>query len=231
MRYVTHFPNTEICVESSAANAGGTFVERQSIEKSEFGTVEYRELYPTWILVGMDVLAAGILVASFRDAWSVVKSLGADAESLANSIVAAAVVLAIDATILLLEQVRSNVKIRGGNTTLSDVWVLVLILVSAILNVRYLMQTANLLDQSIGVLLGATIPSTIAVLGYIKGDMLAYNARMRQQSAVSRQEAPLIVPRSQTPFVAGTVAGTAPQEQPQVSPMFRLKRKQPSQAA
>jgi hypothetical protein len=129
----------------------------------------------------MDALAAGILVASFRDAWAVVKGLGPDPGAMANGIVAGAVVLAIDAAILLLEQVRSQIQLRGGNSRTTDVWALVLILLSAVLNVRYLTQTEAMLDRTIGVILGVAIPSTIAVLGYIKGDMLAYNARCRQQ--------------------------------------------------
>jgi hypothetical protein len=129
----------------------------------------------------MDALAAGILVASFRDAWAVVKSLGPDPGAMANGIVAGAVVLAIDAAILLLEQVRSQIQLRGGSSRATDVWALVLILLSAVLNVRYLTQTETMLDRTIGVILGVAIPCTIAVLGYIKGDMLAYNARCRQQ--------------------------------------------------
>lgn len=140
---------------------------------------KYREPYPTWILVGMDVLAAGILVASFRDAWSVVCGLGEDSGSLANSIVAGAVVLAIDASILLLEQARSQIKLRGGATIYNDLWVLVLITISAMLNVRYLTAGGQLIDQVIGAILGVAIPSTIAVLGYLKGFMLAYNAEFR----------------------------------------------------
>ena len=140
---------------------------------------DYREPYPTWVLAGMDVLAAGILLASFRDAWAVVRSLGAETESMLNNIVAGAVVLAIDAAILLLEQARSQIKLRGGRTFICDLWVSALILMSAILNVRYLTQTVNFTDQMIGIILGIAIPSTIAVLGYIKGDMLAYNAFRR----------------------------------------------------
>lgn len=141
----------------------------------------YREPYPTWILRGMDGLAAGILLASFRDAWKVVSLLG-DPTSLANGVVAGAVVLAIDASILLLEQARSLVKLRGGATRAHDVWVTVLILISAMLNIRYLTQSGTMLDRSIGAVLGLAIPSTIAVLGLIKGDMLAYNAQCRAES-------------------------------------------------
>ena len=144
---------------------------------------EYREPYPTWVLAGMDVLAAGILAASFRDAWAVVRSLGADTESTINNVVAAAVVLAIDAAILLFEQARSQIKLRGGRTFMCDWWVAALIVMSATLNVRYLTQAANLIDQIIGAVLGVVIPSTIAVLGYIKGDMLAFNAFRRRQPA------------------------------------------------
>ena len=141
---------------------------------------DYREPYPTWVLVGMDVLAAGILLASFRDAWAVVRSFGAETNSMVNNIVAAAVVLAIDASILLFEQARSQIKLRGGNTRMCDLWVSALIVMSAILNVRYLTQTVNLVDQIIAGVLGVAIPSTIAVLGYIKGDMLAFNAFRRR---------------------------------------------------
>ena len=156
---------------------------------------DYREPYPTWVLFGMDMLAAGILLASFRDAWAVVRGLGPETASLMNDIVAAAVVLAIDAAILLFEQARSQIKLRGGKTSMCDTWVLALIVMSAILNVRYLSQTANLVDQVIAVILGIAIPSTIAVLGFIKGDMLAYNAFLRRQ--------PLEAPASATvPFVS-----------------------------
>ena len=118
---------------------------------------DYREPYPTWVLVGMDVLAAGILLASFRDAWAVVRSLGAETTSMVNNIVAAAVVLAIDASILLFEQARSQIKLRGGNTRMCDLWVSALIVMSAILNVRYLTQTVNLVDQIIAGVLGTSV--------------------------------------------------------------------------
>lgn len=150
--------------------------------------MQYREAYPTWMLMGMDVLAAGILLASFRDAWWVVSSLGKHAGDWYNSIVAGAVVLAIDASILLLEQTRSQVKLRGGATILNDIWVTILIVLSAVLNVRYLTSTPdqvepNIINQWIGGILGVAIPSTIAVLGYLKGNMLAYNARLRMDDA------------------------------------------------
>ena len=160
--------------------------------------MEYRQPYPSWILIGMDVLAAGILVASFRDAWSVVQALGVEqaasegpqsmtmlASGWANAIVAGAVVLAIDAAILLLEQTRSQVKLRGGNTFYNDVWVTVLILISAMLNVRYLTMAGEMTDRIIGAILGVAIPSTIAVLGFLKGDMLAFNARCRVDQAAT----------------------------------------------
>jgi hypothetical protein len=189
---------------------------------------DYREPYPAWILVGMDVLAAGILIASFRDAWAVVKSLGADADTLANSIVAGAVVLAIDAAILLLEQARSQVKIRGGKTWASDVWVLALIVMSAILNVRYLTKSAAGVDLIIGAILGVAIPSTIAVLGYIKGDMLAYNAQLRRGVAPApRLFASPYAHRLQPATEAALRPSIVKEESraAEVSPMFRLRRK------
>ncbi|MGL4460822.1 MAG: hypothetical protein ACRC1K_01625 [Planctomycetia bacterium] len=150
----------------------------------------FREPYPTWILVGMDLLAAGILVASFRDAWSVVRLLGDHQGSWVDGLVAGAVVLAIDASILLLEQARSHMKLRGGNTFYSDVWVIALIVLSAILNVRYLTAATLLIDQIIGAILGVAIPSTIAVLGYLKGDMMTYNACCRREAqAAARRSA------------------------------------------
>lgn len=156
------------------------------------GEIDYREPYPTWIVMGMDVLAMGILIASFRDAWSVVSSLGTGGalhgsgeNNWVNSIVAGAVVLAIDASILLLEQARSHIKLRGGDTKMSDAWVFVLITLSAGLNVRYLTSASNYLDQVIGAVLGVAIPSTIAVLGYLKGDMMTFNARCRLASATA----------------------------------------------
>lgn len=173
--------------------------------------MEYRRPYPGWILVGMDILAAGILIASFRDAWSVVCSLGGGKEDLLNRIVAGAVVLAVDASILLLEQARSHVKLRGGNTRYSDLWVSVLICLSAVLNVRYLTQVSSSIDQGIGVLLGIAIPMTIAVLGFVKGDMLAYNAQCRNA------EDSQIQPKS-------TGATTEDLSQPATVPLFRFKR-------
>lgn len=183
---------------------------------------EYREPYPTWVLAGMDVLAAGILAASFRDAWAVVRGLGADTDSTINNVVAAAVVLAIDAAILLFEQARSQIKLRGGRTFMCDWWVAALIVMSAVLNVRYLTQTANLVDQVIGAVLGIVIPSTIAVLGYIKGDMLAYNAFRRQRPV--NEAATATIPFS-SPYAAsatgipegGIEAPTSPP-----APKFRL---------
>jgi hypothetical protein len=144
-----------------------------------------------------------------------------------NNIVAGAVVLAIDAAILLLEQVRSQVKLRGGKTWTSDIWVLVLIFLSAILNVRYLTQTVNLLDQSIGAILGVAIPSTIAVLGFIKGDMLAYNARCRQS-----QETPSLASlfaareatRSSLPAPRATPASGVATAEESATPLFRIRR-------
>jgi hypothetical protein len=169
----------------------------------------------------MDVLAAGILVASFRDAWSVVSSFGADAGTLANNLVAAAVVLAIDASILLLEQARSQVKLRGGNTRTSDLWVMVLILLSAMLNVRYLTASGLLLDKVIGGLLGVAIPSTIAVLGYLKGDMLAYNAQCRRsddQADAARSPALSIGSEDASELEGGVLASDEPS-----APMFKIK--------
>jgi hypothetical protein len=184
---------------------------------------EYREPYPTWVLAGMDVLAAGILLASFRDAWAVVRTLGHDSLSMVNNIVAAAVVLAIDAAILLLEQARSQIKLRGGRTFMCDLWVSALIVMSAILNVRYLTQTGILVDQVIGVILGIAIPSTIAVLGYIKGDMLAYNAFLRRNPV--EQAAPASLPFA-SPFTmtAATISVEPAVETPTgtPTPKFRL---------
>jgi hypothetical protein len=183
---------------------------------------EYREPYPTWVLAGMDVLAAGILAASFRDAWAVVRGLGPDMQSTVNNVVAAAVVLAIDAAILLFEQARSQIKLRGGRTFMCDWWVAALIIMSAVLNVRYLTQTVNFVDQVIGAVLGIVIPSTIAVLGYIKGDMLAYNAFRRRNPA--QESAPATIPFS-SPYSVSTM-GTiesgveAPTNPP--APKFRL---------
>jgi hypothetical protein len=176
----------------------------------------YRKAYPTWMVAGMDVLAAGILVASFRDAWSVVSSLGEDAGSLANNFVAAAVVLAIDASILLLEQARSQLKLRGGNTRHSDLWVIVLISISAMLNVRYLTSTGPLLDRVIGAILGVAIPSTIAVLGYLKGDMLAYNAQCRDRESEDHR------PPATRSAAPSTGAVHASEESS--APLFRLTR-------
>lgn len=171
------------------------------------------EPYPTWIVAGMDILAAGILVASFRDAWTVVRGLGTHgADDVVNSVVAAAVVLAIDASILLLEQARSHVKLRGGSTRYNDVWVAVLILISAILNVRYLTASGELLDRGIGAALGITIPSTIAVLGFLKGDMLAHNARCRRDWESANE----------SPSPSGVVED-AP-ARPSDQPMFRITR-------
>ena len=187
----------------------------------------YEAPYPTWIVAGMDVLAAGILIASFRDAWSVVRSLGEDSGTWANSLVAAAVVLAIDASILLLEQARSQVKLRGGNTRYSDLWVMVLILLSASLNVRYLAATGPMLDRIIGGVLGVAIPSTIAVLGYLKGDMLAYNAELRQRTteplAVNE---PIRDPQARRPHDEDDLESDAPVHAGAEStmPFFRLDR-------
>jgi hypothetical protein len=166
----------------------------------------------------MDVLAAGILVASFRDAWSVVSALGNHQDNWTNKLVAGAVVLAIDASILLLEQARSQVKLRGGNTRANDLWVMVLIFLSAMLNVRYLTAAGVLIDQLIGAVLGVAIPSTIAVLGYIKGDMLAYNAQYRQRGA--DEEIPPV-----SPFPEPAIPGmTKPAAEEPAIPMFRLRR-------
>lgn len=173
----------------------------------------YRKPYPTWMVAGMDLLATGILIASFRDAWCVVSSLGEHAGTLANNLVAGAVVLAIDASILLLEQVRSQVKLRGGNTRHSDLWVIVLIAISAMLNVRYLTSTGILLDRLIGGILGVAIPSTIAVLGFLKGDMLAHNAQCRQ----NEQEV-IAGPRNET-----NSAAVHASDEPS-APLFRLTR-------
>ena len=181
--------------------------------------LRYREPYPTWILIGMDVLAAGILVASFRDAWSVVRALGSDADDWTNKIVAGAVVLAIDASVLLLEQARSQIKLRGGDTRYNDIWVIVLIVISAMLNVRYLTTHGEMIDRIIGAVLGIAIPSTIAVLGYLKGDMLAYNARCRQDSAVEASSAAGDAGATPSAGAAGSSAGDdAP------TPLFRLHR-------
>lgn len=168
----------------------------------------------------MDILAAGILMASFRDAWSVVSQLGSDTQDWVNWIVAGAVVLAIDASILLLEQARSHVKLRGGNTRANDLWVAVLILISAMLNVRYLAASGSLVDRVIGGVLGAAIPSTIAVLGYIKGDMLAYNAKYRQR-ALGPAEDPWDSRNDENANPLGPPA--LPNEGASL-PMFRLKR-------
>jgi hypothetical protein len=182
---------------------------------------EYREPYPTWVLAGMDVLAAGILAASFRDAWAVVRGLGPDMQSTVNNVVAAAVVLAIDAAILLFEQARSQIKLRGGRTFMCDWWVAALIIMSAVLNVRYLTQTVNFVDQVIGAVLGIVIPSTIAVLGYIKGDMLAYNAFRRRNPA--QESAPATIPFS-SPYAVSTMGNESGVEAPTnpPAPKFRL---------
>lgn len=172
---------------------------------------EYREPYPTWVLAGMDVLAAGILAASFRDAWAVVRGLGPDMESTINNVVAAAVVLAIDAAILLFEQARSQIKLRGGRTFMCDWWVAALIVMSAVLNVRYLTQTVNFVDQVIGAVLGIVIPSTIAVLGYIKGDMLAYNAFRRRNP--TQETAPASLPFA-SPYTVSTIGPESGNEAP-----------------
>ena len=196
---------------------------------------KYREPYPTWIMVGMDVLAAGILVASFRDAWSVVSSLGDSDHDWANSIVAGAVVLAIDASILLLEQARSQVKLRGGNTRFNDLWVMALIFLSAVLNVRYLTAGVVFIDQIIGALLGIAIPMTIAVLGYIKGDMLAYNAQSRQSRTMENVESmedeepePAVNAWLPPPVHGQALAKPEPKHVPEEGEpaiaMFRLKR-------
>lgn len=175
---------------------------------------DYREPYPTWILVGMDVLAAGILVASFRDAWSVVCALGADSGNLSNSLVAGAVVLAIDASILLLEQARSHIKLRGGKTIYNDLWVLFLITISAMLNVRYLTSSGENVDRIIGAILGISIPSTIAVLGYLKGYMLAYNAQFKTRTT----------PRHSTPAFDEDTPEPPSATSDVAIPLFRLKR-------
>jgi hypothetical protein len=186
---------------------------------------DYREPYPTWVLFGMDVLAAGILLASFRDAWAVVRSLGPETTSLMNDIVAAAVVLAIDAAILLFEQARSQIKLRGGKTSMCDTWVLALIVMSATLNVRYLSQTANLVDQVIAVILGIAIPSTIAVLGFIKGDMLAYNAFQRRQpvEAPASSTVPFVSPFSVS--ISQAVVEPIPENSTGSAPKFRLGKR------
>ena len=184
-----------------------------------------REPYPRWIMLGMDGLAAGMLLASFRDAWAVVKGLGQDTDSLANSIVAGAVVLAIDAAILLLEQARSQVKMRGGNLRVCDTWVLVLIALSAVLNVRYLTAVGTVADRIIASALGVAIPSTIAVLGYIKGDMLAHNARSRRAAATATAPFgafPRPVPQRPLPQAASPFPAVAPSADE--TPLFRLKR-------
>lgn len=172
--------------------------------------MEYRRPYPRWILAGMDLLAAGILVASFRDAWSVVCSLGGGETHWMNQVVAGAVVLAIDASILLLEQARSHVKLRGGNTRYNDLWVAVLIFLSAALNVRYLTKSGEPIDQAIGALLGVSIPMTIAVLGFVKGDMLAYNAKCELEA-------------SRRPETAG-IESSASAAEPSTAPMFRFRK-------
>lgn len=179
--------------------------------------MQYREPYPTWIVLGMDVLAAGILIASFRDAWSVVRTLGEHSNDWTNSLVAGAVVLAIDASILLLEQARSQVKLRGGNTRANDIWVLVLILLSALLNVRYLAASGIWFDRFIGGVLGVAIPSTIAVLGYIKGDMLAYNAQHRMRMSETSEDEQTL------PVHAISGLGKPAPEEPTM-PMFRLRK-------
>ena len=187
---------------------------------------DYREPYPRWVLFGMDVLAAGILLASFRDAWAVVRTLGAETHSWLNDVVAAAVVLAIDAAILLFEQARSQIKMRGGKTFMCDSWVMALIVMSAILNVRYLSQTANLVDQIIAVILGIAIPSTIAVLGYIKGDMLAYNAFLRRtpEKAATPAAIPFVSPYNIAPSGVEAIAEPASA----TPPKFRLGRRTPA---
>jgi hypothetical protein len=192
---------------------------------------DYREPYPGWVLYGMDVLAAGILLASFRDAWAVVRSLGAETSSMINNIVAAAVVLAIDASILLFEQARSQIKLRGGNTRMCDLWVSALIVMSAILNVRYLTQTINLIDQIIAAVLGVAIPSTIAVLGYIKGDMLAFNAFRRRPPAEqpAASSLPFASPFS-TPSPIVTIEPTGEGASPG-TPKFRLAGRRTAAAA
>lgn len=225
---------------------GGENLER-------YHSSEYREPYPTWIVAGMDLLAAGILIASFRDAWSVVSSLGQHAavqNDWSNSVVAGAVVLAIDASILLLEQARSQIKLRGGDTRYNDIWVFALITLSAILNVRYLTMCESTIDSFIGGILGIAIPSTIAVLGFLKGDMLAYNARHRQRVAddlqynqstlVKSAVPPVVMPTPATASTVDTHASpetivpvdstdrptarrSAPLEE-SGSPMFRLQR-------
>jgi hypothetical protein len=188
---------------------------------------DYREPYPRWVLFGMDALAAGILLASFRDAWAVVRSLGPETASIMNDIVAAAVVLAIDAAILLFEQARSQIKMRGGRTFMCDSWVLALIVMSAILNVRYLSQTANLVDQTIAVILGIAIPSTIAVLGYIKGDMLAFNAFLRRDQLQPKPAAvPFVSPYSVS--IAPSGADAIPEAASSSAPKFRLGRRTPA---
>lgn len=186
---------------------------------------DYREPYPTWVLFGMDVLAAGILLASFRDAWAVVRSLGPETASLMNDIVAAAVVLAIDAAILLFEQARSQIKLRGGKTSMCDTWVLALIVMSAILNVRYLSQTVNLVDQVIAVILGIAIPSTIAVLGYIKGDMLAYNAFLRRQPVESAAPAPMPFVSPYSVSISQAVVEPIAENATGSAPKFRLGKR------
>jgi hypothetical protein len=175
----------------------------------------YRKPYPAWILAGMDLLAAGILMASFRDAWSVVSSLGEHAGTLTNAVVAGAVVLAIDASILLLEQARSQIKLRGGSIRYNDLWVLVLIFISAMLNVRYLASVGSTTDRTIGCLLGIAIPSTIAVLGYLKGDMLAYNARCRQDDSESIAGTPDPASEPPRPLHASCEPGV---------PLFRISK-------
>lgn len=167
----------------------------------------------------MDLLAAGILMASFRDAWSVVCGLGHDSGTLTNSIVGGAVVLAIDASILLLEQARSHIKLRGGATIYNDIWVFVLITISAVLNVRYLTTSGETIDKFIGGILGVAIPSTIAVLGYLKGYMLAYNAQFKRRptlwTAPTQAEQTPEETDVRTPAVIGGEASI---------PYFRLKR-------
>jgi len=101
-----------------------------------------------------------------------------------------------------------------------DWWVAALIVMSAVLNVRYLTQTANLVDQIIGAVLGIVIPSTIAVLGYIKGDMLAYNAFWRRRPVDETATLPFSSPYS----VSATASPESGIETPSnpTTPKFRL---------